>query len=55
MFWPLKGHHQVLGVKIIYSYTMNNSIAELLTSYFFHHWRYYTTIMIGCPPHHTLD
>jgi hypothetical protein len=28
MFWPLKGHHQVLGVKIIYSYKMNNSIAD---------------------------
>jgi hypothetical protein len=30
MFWPLKGHHQVLAIKVIYSYTMNNSTADQL-------------------------
>jgi hypothetical protein len=30
MFRPLKGHYQVLGIKVMYSYTMNNSIADQL-------------------------
>jgi hypothetical protein len=30
MFQFLKGHHQVLGIKVMYSYTMNNSIADQL-------------------------
>jgi hypothetical protein len=30
MFRPLKGHHQVLSIKVIYSYTMNKSITDQL-------------------------
>jgi hypothetical protein len=30
MFRTLKGHHQVLGIKVIYSYTMDISIADQL-------------------------
>jgi hypothetical protein len=28
MFRTLKGHDQVLGIKTMYSYTMNNGIAD---------------------------
>jgi hypothetical protein len=30
MFRPVKGHHQVLSIEVIYSYTMNNSITDQL-------------------------